>query len=523
MPDTFTPEQIAQILEEFFKVVGTRQYIGARYVPIFGRKDETSIEWDNSAPYEPLTIVLYQGNSYTSRQYVPVGVEITNQEFWALTGNYNAQVEQYRRDVYTFDGRITANTTAIETETQNRTDADTALGTRITNETAARTDADTALGTRITNETTARTTADTALDTRITTNAGAIGTETQNRTAADAALSDRITNNATDISNLVKVNIKSGGKALGFGDSITAGYGLSDVSKSWFNRACVMLGLTPYNFAVSGSAFSRSGAFRIATQPLTAAASSEFNNNDIEYVFLSGGLNDREGTVEDIQAGIGETINNIRTNFPNAKIYTVPNLAPHLSINSIDQGDHIYLHHRNITAVNNYLRRYSNVYTFTDAWRWLNGDGALTQADNIHPSDSGAQVIANCVVNSIFGANSPACMFFYEGKPDNALADYVNIDKSNYYVMSDGYTWRIHGALYIKAGATLPGNSFIGGTGNIVDGYQDMIIPCQLIAYSHPEARAYIRSRAIRSYEAITNSGNSDTPFYIYATGPCGY
>ena len=99
MANPFTPEQISQILEEFFKVVGTRQYIGARYVPIFGRKGEESIEWDNSAPYEPLTIVLYQGNSYTSRQYVPVGVEITNQEFWAITGNYNAQVEQYRIEV----------------------------------------------------------------------------------------------------------------------------------------------------------------------------------------------------------------------------------------------------------------------------------------------------------------------------------------------------------------------------------------------------------------------------------------
>lgn len=96
--DTFTPEQIAQILEAFFDAVGTRQYIGARYVPIFGRKDEESIEWDNTGTYEPLTIVLYQGNSYTSRQFVPVGVEITNQEFWALTGNYNAQVEQYRRE-----------------------------------------------------------------------------------------------------------------------------------------------------------------------------------------------------------------------------------------------------------------------------------------------------------------------------------------------------------------------------------------------------------------------------------------
>ena len=98
MDDIFTPEQITQILEEFFKVVGTRRYVGERYVPIFGRKGEESIQWDNSAPYEPLTIVLYQGDSYTSRQFVPIGVDITNQEFWALTGNYNAQIEMYHNE-----------------------------------------------------------------------------------------------------------------------------------------------------------------------------------------------------------------------------------------------------------------------------------------------------------------------------------------------------------------------------------------------------------------------------------------
>lgn len=94
----FTPEELEEILQQFFNVTGKRQYIGARYVPIFGRKDEDTIIWDNSAPYEPLTIVLYQGNSYTSRTYVPEGVEITNTYFWANTGNYNAQVESYRRE-----------------------------------------------------------------------------------------------------------------------------------------------------------------------------------------------------------------------------------------------------------------------------------------------------------------------------------------------------------------------------------------------------------------------------------------
>lgn len=71
------------------------QYIGARYVPLIA----DPIEWSNQKEYEPLTIVLYKGNSYTSRQFVPKGIDISNTEFWANTGNYNAQVEQYRQEV----------------------------------------------------------------------------------------------------------------------------------------------------------------------------------------------------------------------------------------------------------------------------------------------------------------------------------------------------------------------------------------------------------------------------------------
>ena len=69
------------------------KYVGHRYVP------KIDGEWDKSKTYESLTVVLYNGASYTSRQNVPVGVEITNEEFWVLTGNYNVQVEQYRQDV----------------------------------------------------------------------------------------------------------------------------------------------------------------------------------------------------------------------------------------------------------------------------------------------------------------------------------------------------------------------------------------------------------------------------------------
>ena len=88
------------------------QYIGARYVPLFA----DPLTWDITKAYEALTIVYYQGNSYTSRQAVPAGIDITNDTFWALTGNYNAQIEQYRAEVQAYDGRITANTAANTTQ-----------------------------------------------------------------------------------------------------------------------------------------------------------------------------------------------------------------------------------------------------------------------------------------------------------------------------------------------------------------------------------------------------------------------
>ena len=74
--------------------MATTQYIGSRYVPIFA----DPVEWSSTKTYEPLTIVTHEGNSYTSRQFVPVGIDITNENYWVITGNYNAQVEQYRRE-----------------------------------------------------------------------------------------------------------------------------------------------------------------------------------------------------------------------------------------------------------------------------------------------------------------------------------------------------------------------------------------------------------------------------------------
>ena len=98
-------------------------YTGMRYVPVFADPPE----WSSANSYEPLEIVIHEGNSYTSKTFVPVGIDISDPQYWALTGNYNAQVEQYRQEVGQYrqevgqyrqevleiDGRVNANAQAI--------------------------------------------------------------------------------------------------------------------------------------------------------------------------------------------------------------------------------------------------------------------------------------------------------------------------------------------------------------------------------------------------------------------------
>src|SRR5699024_779961 len=68
-------------------------YVGHRYVPkVMG-------EWDKTETYEGLSIVTNEGTSYTSKKRVPKGIDILNEEYWVVTGNYNAQIEEYRKDV----------------------------------------------------------------------------------------------------------------------------------------------------------------------------------------------------------------------------------------------------------------------------------------------------------------------------------------------------------------------------------------------------------------------------------------
>lgn len=102
-----------------------RQYVGARYVPkIMG-------EWNKALQYEALSIVTHLGNSFTSKVTVPVNIDITNTDYWVNTGNYNAQVEAYRKE--TLEAKQLANNTNTDLQAfkENQTNTNNEFNNKI--------------------------------------------------------------------------------------------------------------------------------------------------------------------------------------------------------------------------------------------------------------------------------------------------------------------------------------------------------------------------------------------------------
>lgn len=165
------------------------QYVGSRYVPIFA----DPIEWDNHRSYESLTIVTHDGESYTSKCNVGPGIDITNTRYWAKTGAYNAQVEQYKNEVKDLSSQVTgfASDNAEFREKIDQYDKDNAAMKNTVAANNARVDA---LAERMT-------TAETEIDGLQATTAQHT-TELANLHAKDEELQRQITSNDNDIAAL---------------------------------------------------------------------------------------------------------------------------------------------------------------------------------------------------------------------------------------------------------------------------------------------------------------------------------
>lgn len=423
--------------------MSVRQYVGARYVPIFGRKGENTILWDSTKPYEPLTVVLYQGASFTSRQYVPAGIDIHNYEFWALTGNYNAQVEQYRQEVHTFDSRLESvegsvedingsletiggditslngSVNTINDKLGSGFDATNTVAAAISAEQTARANGDNAIDAKlgsgfsstntvaaaITAEQTARFNADSAIEAKLgsgfsstDTVAKAIQDETTARTNADNALSARIDAlQPTTLNHIVF-----------FGDSYGTGY--QPAGSALANNIPVVVteyldeNLTLHNYCANATGFiTTSGGVNFNSELNQAISDSTVGEwaNLVKYVVVIGGRNDSNSTAN-AQTNSASFFAGVRSQFPNAKVF------------------YLYLwdayRRPNATQIQNY-RTYNrqaclhNVITdaMSPSWGLLRTQWYATSGshngDDIHPNQDGVNYFAQCIVELMNGGN----------------------------------------------------------------------------------------------------------------------
>lgn len=362
------------------------QYIGARYVPIIA----DPIEWASTRTYEPLTIVFHNGNSYTSRQFVPVGIDISNESYWALTGNYNAQIEQYRLEVQTFDGRIASNTANIATNTADIADNAVDIATNTTNIAANTADI-------------AGNTADIATNAdNIATNADNIHTNTLNIAANTAAIAE----NAADIAALEEVTAQR--HMVVIGDSFSKPQGSQSDSDMWWYQVAQALGLTPHSYAQNGAGFVRHYDTQkdFVSQLANAVADTAFDNADVACVFFMGGVNDTY--VQDLTVTgqayllrVRGALNSAASSFPNAKI-VLAGCNTFANIRLVGYASSSVTVYTDVATIRRTLWRAANSATrtqFIDITPLFVGGDSWFDSDTNHPTNLGQKALA-CAIRS---------------------------------------------------------------------------------------------------------------------------
>lgn len=343
--------------------MSVREYIGARYVPLFA----DPIDWDSTKTYEPLTVVYNQGNSYTSRQYVPAGIDISNDTYWARTGNYNAQIEQYRSEVATFDDRITTNETNITEEVTRAKEAEQANADAIANEVSTREDAVTQIRTDF--------------------------------TAADTALGARIS---------TLESIPFNGDVVLLGDSYGEGYNPDGNVTSWIEMATTALNRRSVNvysryLGGIGIVAKHDGVNFATLLDQLGNSLTDAQKKKVGTVYIGGGWNDGYiPSVSDFRTGINAIENYAHSHFSNAKI-----IYDWLGFGNWLVNSSVANRTKTITSsIKNAFEavktsNFKNVSLLDSTY--LLRRASYFASDGIHPTLSGQQKLANHVIDVLAG------------------------------------------------------------------------------------------------------------------------
>lgn len=354
---------------------GVRQYVGARYVPVFA----DPLEWSDAIGYEPLTVVLHEGNSYTSRQSVPVGIDIGNATYWAETGNYNAQIEAYRQEVLAYDGRITANANAIAAETQAR-------------------------------------------ESEVTEAMADIAAETQARINGDNALALRI----DSLSKQTPVQNENGRNAVFIGDSFMAPTTSYPQKLAYFTAQ--LMGWTMYNYAYGGSGWvdEAGAAMNFYHQIQKAAQQISIPVADVDYIVIGGGFNDWNDptplTYKQLYSAALQTIKEARAQFPNAQIIAIPMMFRNYGVDT-------HMHDLYSAIVAGIAASGVAVKVIKDAYMWQLG---FKNVDGVHPTVELYKIMAQYVASKVMGGDVKISRLYSQTLSGGGISTKLN------FIIADG-------------------------------------------------------------------------------------
>lgn len=354
---------------------GVRQYVGARYVPVLAEP----LEWSSTRGYEPLTVVLHEGNSYTSRQSVPVGIDIGNATYWAETGNYNAQIEAYRQEVLAYDGRITANASAIAAETQAR-------------------------------------------ESEVAEAMAGIAAETQARINGDNELALRI----DSLSKQTPVQNENGRNAVFIGDSFMAPTTSYPQKLAYFTAQ--LMGWTMYNYAYGGSGWvdEAGAAMNFYHQIQKAAQQISIPVADVDYIVIGGGFNDWNDptplTYNQLYSAAIQTIKEARAQFPNAQIIAIPMMFRNYGVD-------VHMHDLYSAIVAGIAASGVAVKVIKDAYMWQLG---FKNVDGVHPTVDLYKIMAQHVASKVMGGDVKTSRLYSQTLSGGGISTTLN------FIIEDG-------------------------------------------------------------------------------------
>ena len=343
-------------------------YIGNRYVPIFA----DPIEWSASREYEPLTIVSHNGFSYTSKKMVPLNTDISNTEFWALTGNYNAQVEQYRREVAAVAEDVTELQGDVEQIQTDVSGLSTSVSGLADNVAGAETDI-------------------TVLQGRVTTAEGNIST-----------LNTNVGNLTTKVNNLDRsVNF---GTVVMIGDSYLEGYSPDGNVNSWGDRVAGFLGKTigtnAFKYHKGGCGFGAtvdSKNFNTLTNDAYTALSAQADN--VGAVIYVGGANEPTNLTA---AAVYNTLNNAKSKFTNAKIFYAYGSSA-LYQTPYNRAQVMTSYQQALASAG------KDCFYLSDLSELARAEGpAVYASDGLHLNNNGQAILATAVYNGLYGIKGSA-------------------------------------------------------------------------------------------------------------------